>query len=65
MRHVFTKTVVRYLHGKCLVEVEMADISATSRRVCETDLCIQVRSVKVYLTAILMDNLASLDEMST
>jgi len=47
-------------HGERLVKIHMANITTASGRICETNLSIQIRSIKVYLTTILMDNLARL-----
>ena len=45
---------------ECLVEVEMADVSANLARRAETDLGVHVGSVHVHLAAVVVDNLASL-----
>jgi hypothetical protein len=51
---------IGHSHGKRLVEVHVANITTTSGRVRETNLCIQVRSVEVDLTTVLMDDIARL-----
>ena len=48
------------IHGKGLVEVHVADIASTGRRVRETDLGVQVRTVEVDLAAVLVDDVARL-----
>ena len=55
-----------YSHSEGLVEVHMADVATASRRVRKTNLGIQVGTVEVHLSAIFMNNLASLerDELS-
>ena len=47
-------------HGERLVKVHMANITPTCGRVCETNLGIQIRSVEINLTTILVDNIARL-----
>lgn len=47
-------------HGERLVKVHVANVTAAGGRVRETDLSIQIRSVKVDLTTVLMDYIARL-----
>ena len=47
-------------HGERLVKVHVADITTAGSRICETNLGIQIRSVEIDLTTILMDDIARL-----
>jgi hypothetical protein len=48
------------LHGECLVKIHVTDITAAGGGVCETNLGIQICSVEIDLTTILMDDIARL-----
>lgn len=52
------ETVQQNLHGEGLVEIEMANISTARSRVGKTDLSVEVGTVEVDLTAVLVDDLA-------
>lgn len=45
------------------MKIHMADISTTGSRICGTNLGIQVGTVEVYLTTVVMDDLTSLHRM--
>jgi hypothetical protein len=36
------RTKIACLHSKCFVQIHMANVAATSRRVGQTDLCVEV-----------------------
>lgn len=46
------------LHRKRFVEVEMAHISTTNSRIRQSNLGIQVGTIQIHLSAVLVDNLA-------
>ena len=48
--------------GECLVQVDMTYIGPVVARASEPDLSVQVRSVQVHKTAVLMDGRARIDD---
>ena len=46
------------LHGECLMQVHVADVTAADGRVCQTDLRIEVGTVQIDLTPVIVDDLA-------
>jgi len=48
------------LHGKSLVKVHMTDITTTGSRVGQTYLSVEISSVQVYLTSVVVNDLAGL-----
>ena len=48
------------VHGKALVQIQVADITAARRRICETDLCVEIRTIEVNLASVLVDDSACL-----
>ena len=47
-------------NSKSLMEVHVADIASTRSRVCKTDLSVEVCTIKVNLTAVLVNDFASI-----
>ena len=47
-------------NSKSLMEVHVADIASTRSRVCKADLSVEVRTIKVNLTAVLVKDFASI-----
>ena len=47
-------------NGEGLVEVQVADIATTGRRVRETNLSVQIGTIQIHLTAVVVDDLASI-----
>ena len=52
------------VHRERFVQVQVADVASTRRRVRETDLCVQICAVEVHLSAVLVDDAACLQEWS-
>ena len=46
-------------NSKSLMEVHVADIASTRSRVCKADLSVEVCTIKVNLTAVLVNDFAS------
>jgi len=59
VRHASIRTMAR-LHSESLVEVEMAHVSTTSGGIRQPNLSIQVCTIQVHLSTVLMNNLACL-----
>ena len=45
------------VHSKGLVQVHVADVTAADRRVCQTNLGVEVRAVQIDLSAIFVNDL--------
>ena len=58
VRLASTKMMHTRLHSKGFVEVEMADISTASGGIRQPNLSIQVCTIQVHLTTVLVDNVA-------
>lgn len=48
------------VHCKSLVEIHVADVTTTGRRIGQTNLGVKVGTIKVDLTTVIVNNLAGL-----